>query len=436
VLGAQCALIAFLVTLLGGPAGAYARPAVSASGAVETAAGHDTNMFLMAAPDAAGSPRIGGAFAQVAPALILNLSAAGSRLDVTYTGDHRFTDVVGRLSLDELGLSLALPELGPLRASFGAVAGRLESTRYPDDGILFAAGDTGLRLALGPTLRLLFGYRLEARTGTDPDGDGRDLVHVGDLRLSYRPKPRVELASFVGYIHVVPPDGAFGEGSFRRLRGGIEAGAVVGRTTVLATLWTGPLMAGYESPELHVGGRAEARVRLFSHLDFYAAAHWSGPVSRGGSEDYARRLFAAGLALHATTQPALPAAPSDDDLRPVVQGHRVRFRLRSRSAAAVEVVGSWNDWATPGRSLAATREEGLWEAWVELPPGAHRYRFRVDGADTRPPAAFRYAPDGFGGADGVVDVSGELEQPRSTVEASTATGAGRGTRSSREPGAK
>lgn len=56
-----------------------------------------------------------------------------------------------------------------------------------------------------------------------------------------------------------------------------------------------------------------------------------------------------------------------------------RFRLHDHEARRVEVLGGWNRWGAPGQ-LAAQIEPGLWEACLPLPPpGAHPYKFLLDG---------------------------------------------------------
>jgi 1,4-alpha-glucan branching enzyme len=96
-----------------------------------------------------------------------------------------------------------------------------------------------------------------------------------------------------------------------------------------------------------------------------------------------------------------------------VQGAAVRFRVEAVGAAAVAVVGSWNDWAPPGEALRLSTQPGIWELTLPLPPGAHRYHFVVDGGARRPPEAPRYVADDFGSEDGVVDVAEAApDQPR------------------------
>src|SRR5205085_102650 len=92
---------------------------------------------------------------------------------------------------------------------------------------------------------------------------------------------------------------------------------------------------------------------------------------------------------------------------PWVEGTRVRFRVRAAGARSVAVIGSWNDWRTDDlqqQLRPAADAPGLWEAWVNVGKGEHRYHFLVDGKPARPVDAPRYRLDGFGGEDGVVEV--------------------------------
>jgi hypothetical protein len=164
-------------------------------------------------------------------------------------------------------------------------------------------------------------------------------------------------------------------------------------------------MAGPHGVEAELGGRLEARVQLRPDLDASLAIEGAFPLSQGADGAYARRYVAIGLVAHATTRATPAAPPPRADLKPTVEGGRVRLRIRlDRAATAVAVIGSWDDWTTPGYPLRRGTEPGVWEATFSLPAGAYRYRFLVDGEARRPPDALRYAPDGFGGEDGVIEV--------------------------------
>jgi serine protease AprX len=56
----------------------------------------------------------------------------------------------------------------------------------------------------------------------------------------------------------------------------------------------------------------------------------------------------------------------------------IEFVLHDRTARSVSVLGSWNDWRSPGIE-ASQVEDGLWRAVLPpLPPGEYRYKFLLD----------------------------------------------------------
>jgi hypothetical protein len=77
--------------------------------------------------------------------------------------------------------------------------------------------------------------------------------------------------------------------------------------------------------------------------------------------------------------------------------HRSVFRLRAAGAREVLLAGSFDGWRAEGTRLA-DRGDGVFEATLDLPPGEHAYRFRVDGAWRTDPDEARAqpgaAPDG------------------------------------------
>ena len=82
---------------------------------------------------------------------------------------------------------------------------------------------------------------------------------------------------------------------------------------------------------------------------------------------------------------------------PSVSDGVVRFLMLRPGAQAVEVRGSWNDWAAPG--IAGEQiQNGVWVADLRgLPPGRYEYKFLVDGVEWRDdPGNPRKAPDGQG----------------------------------------
>jgi hypothetical protein len=197
----------------------------------------------------------------------------------------------------------------------------------------------------------------------------------------------------------------------RLVRAGPDFQGVVGGVTIAASVWGGMIQLADDSRDWQVGGGVGAIYRIGRNVDLAAtfdvtAAPWAEDVM---ARNYARRHFGLHLIAHATGRSSLRKRPPDS-LRPVVSNGRVRFRFKSAQASAISVVGSWDDWNSPGITLNQTREPGLWEAEVEVPPGAHRYRILVDGRPVRPPDAPRYVKDDFDGEDAVIDVP----RPRGT----------------------
>jgi hypothetical protein len=143
------------------------------------------------------------------------------------------------------------------------------------------------------------------------------------------------------------------------------------------------------------------------------ATPWASEVM---AQSYERRRFTLGLVVHAAGRASLgkPVAappPPPESLRPIMRQGRARFRLRRPGASSIAVVGSWDDWSSPGVAMKPAKEPGLWEAWVALPPGSHRYRFMVDGRAVRPPDAPAYLKDDFDGEDAVIDVPQRSPSP-------------------------
>jgi hypothetical protein len=399
-----------IAIVLGLPGMAAADPALFGSAEVAASGGYDSNMFLQVSPDAAlRQPRIAGWFGHAAPRLAAGLSAAGWRFDLSYTADYRGSDAAGHLILQQADLSISFPRLGWLRPTLVGTAGRFDANRFSSDRFLFAGGGLDLRCELSTSFRVTAGYRAELRSFPERAGE-RDLVHLAELRLSYRPNPSVEVGVGSAYLAVAPAHAALmDDGTVRALRFGPDTDLVWHRLTLGVSLWTGLIEVAGLGRDWQVGTGLGALIRMGENIDLTASLDltevpWAS-VAR--VEDYTRRYFGVGLIAHATGRRSLASKRPPETLRPVVQNGRARFRMRAGQASTITVVGSWDDWAAPGQTLAHTREPGLWEAWVEVPPGTHRYRFLVDGQAVRPPDAARYARDDFGGEDAVIDVPQE-----------------------------
>ena len=79
------------------------------------------------------------------------------------------------------------------------------------------------------------------------------------------------------------------------------------------------------------------------------------------------------------------------------------FRITAPAASDVQLVGDFTRWQE--RPIPLCREsEGVWRAKVELPPGAHHYRFLVDGQWRDDPECATRVPNPFGSQDAVREV--------------------------------
>ncbi|HEY0705839.1 MAG TPA: glycogen-binding domain-containing protein [Polyangia bacterium] len=385
-----------------------AAPILSATAELEVAGGHDDNMFLAASPDGLGTlVREGGPYASVAPAIGGDLAAAGFRLRLLYLGDFRAAETVGRLDSHLAELRTYFPAWRSVRFHVAAHAGAFFATESPQDEYLHAGGEFGFRWAVTDAFAATLAARAEVRSLAAVAGvRAKDWLLMPAVRLPIQATPWLELAPAGSAVFISPlSTTSTSPSDFRRFRGGLDATATAGPVTFAAAGWAGAIAVADRS-ESHLGGSLQATFALGRAVDLFARGEWTGPVSAGASQNYARRVALLGLSGRVMAKNSAPRRPSAArDLRPRVDGSRVRFRVEAAGATTVTVVGSWNDWATPGDALTAS-EAGIWEASLALPPGAHRYHFLVDGQPRRPPEAPRYVADDFGSDDGVIDVGG------------------------------
>ena len=381
-----------------------AQPAVIGSAEVLAGAGHDSNMFLQVTPDpATAAPLVAGWFGRVAPALGGALAWPGWRLGLAYKLDYRGSDAAGSMLQHEGEVSLAVPALGPLRSWLGVSAGRFDAYRFPEEGFWLAGGSLGLRIELTSALRLSMAYRLDRRSATDGTGSLAPTawLHQADGRLAYRPSALAAVGLASSYLRMDSAPAA-GGGAFSMLRVGPDAEIQWERLEARLALWGGRLddpAAGVRDGQ--VGVSAGLVARITGNLDGFVAIDWAASVTSAGlaTDRYARRVLLAGVLGHITGKFA-PASSAAAEL----QAGRVRLRTRVEQAGEVRVIGSWDGWAA-STPLHATGQPGLWEVWLSLPRGTHRYRFLVDGRTVAPPDAERTIPDDFGGRDAVIDVT-------------------------------
>jgi hypothetical protein len=386
-----------------------AEPAAFGSAELAAGGGYDSNMFLQVSPDtAAREPRLSGWFAHVEPRLGTALSAGGFRFDLSYALDYRGSEAAGHMALQQVDLAIVLLNIGRLRPTLTGTVGRFDASRFSTDRFLFAGGGLDLRLELTNAFRVTAGYRLEVRTFPGR-ADEKDLVHLGDLRFGFRPSSQLEFGLGSTYFALAPAHAAvMDDGTIRVLRVGPDTELVSHHLSLGLSAWGGTISVAGVGRDWQVGGGLAALYRITRNLDLacwvdLTFAPWASDLR---AQDYTRQYLGLGVVGHVTGKTSIQQHPPEADLRPMVKDGQVRFRAKAPAAASVTVVGSWDDWAGPGTALSATKEPGLWEAWVALPAGTHRYRFMVDGRPARPPDAPRYLPDDFGGEDAVIDVVG------------------------------
>lgn len=86
------------------------------------------------------------------------------------------------------------------------------------------------------------------------------------------------------------------------------------------------------------------------------------------------------------------------------QSQRVRFELVAPRAQTVCIAGTFNDWhpqATPMIDMG----QGRWAKELMLPPGAHQYRFVVDGEWLTDPQASETVPNTFGSTNALLKIA-------------------------------
>ena len=389
------------------PTPARAELGWAASADVLVEGGTDTNLLLTVSPDTpSGLGRAGGVFVATAPALALELRAAGATFEASYLGSYLRSESAGSLWSHELGLGVTSPAWGPLRLEAGAFLGRFQARAFPSNDVDSLGLLAGLSLELGSRARARVGYVAQFRrfpgiTEADVTPD-RDLLHAVEAGLLARLAAWCRLGprGFLAYVAPSAPDAQDG---FARWRLGIDAVLGYGRPRVTASAWGGGLTVG-SYHERQAGGTLRVAYALFQWLEAVAELDGSTPLSTGARSDYTgvAASVALGGSFGGSPAPAPPSSPAIASLRPLAQAGTVRFRLRAEGARSVAVVGSWNGWSP--QPLAPGGASDLWEVALAVTPGEHRYRFVVDGALRRPPDALRYVADGFGGVDGVLEI--------------------------------
>ena len=85
-------------------------------------------------------------------------------------------------------------------------------------------------------------------------------------------------------------------------------------------------------------------------------------------------------------------------------GRKIVFKYRAPEARNVRLAGSFTRWEAQAVTMKRGRD-GTWKADVTLPAGRHEYRFLVDGAWQNDPACGACAPNPFGSANCVIEIT-------------------------------
>jgi 1,4-alpha-glucan branching enzyme len=85
-------------------------------------------------------------------------------------------------------------------------------------------------------------------------------------------------------------------------------------------------------------------------------------------------------------------------------GRAQTFSFTAPTAMSVQLVGDFTHWQDQPVQMRKGAD-GIWRATVELPLGAHHYRFLVDGQWRDDPECQLRVPNPFGGEDAIRQVA-------------------------------
>lgn len=106
----------------------------------------------------------------------------------------------------------------------------------------------------------------------------------------------------------------------------------------------------------------------------------------------------------ATTGPrATTAKPAVKKAAPKTQ--RVTFNVRAEVGSRVYLAGSFNNWDPTDKEMTDKKGEGLFTATVNLPAGAHQYKFVIDGTWCADPECAEWIQNDHGTLNSVKHVS-------------------------------
>ncbi|MCK4271035.1 glycogen-binding domain-containing protein [bacterium] len=124
-----------------------------------------------------------------------------------------------------------------------------------------------------------------------------------------------------------------------------------------------------------------------------------------------KRLARLGMTLLALVGLLIPAHAlrAQEDLAPEVENGQVVFSCLAPGAGAVYLAGSFNGWNAQA-NLMKQGDDGVWRLSLSLSAGRHEYKFVIDGNWTIDPNAHDTGPDGYGGENAILVLTGSGER--------------------------
>jgi hypothetical protein len=372
-------------------------------------AGYDDNLFLDANPQGPlATQRRSDAIFDVAPRVLswVGLGAHTLYLDLDYL--ERLTLQSGELRDFNAKLGYRSSPLGPIRLRLLGLYEHYEATHYEDNTFDLGGGQLAIGAELGRIVRAEASYRADARVYSDPLRQGqRDTEQRAGLVLTARVTRWLSVEAGYGYLSVDSNNPA---ARLDRHRGELALALrptrwlYLGASYALGGQWlpsamtaTGALVP--RSDVIH-WVEAAAVARPLAWLELYVRYDLVSSSSTEANGDYQRNQVVAGFTvLYELERRWHPTRP----LEPTARGREITFRHRAAPGRHVSVVGDWNGWDASAAPLTETRA-GFYEGTYSVPVGRREYAISVDGQVERPADAAAYVPDGFGGANGVVDV--------------------------------
>lgn len=175
------------------------------------------------------------------------------------------------------------------------------------------------------------------------------------------------------------------------------------------------LMSGFDTRPLFVRKIMDELAELYPDelmetiihhtVRFREAAGAGQPVARLDADSRGAHDFRM-LAREVAGKESPLAVPALDHWTALLHGPQVtkagvRFEADFPRARSVRLTGTFCDWSAKGLALTK-REDGVWEAYLQLEPGRHQYRFIVDGAWLPDPHNTETVANEFGGANSLL----------------------------------